>query len=431
MQRLLVALAVLLSSQVVSCGRPAQPKGPRADAVTLQAASQNQFVKAGIPAQLTVRVALGVAPIERNGRPPANLALVVDTSGSMEGKAIEDARAAALALVDSLSPKDRLSVVVFNSKTDVLLPSTLLDDADMKEVRAKLHEMRAEGTTDMAKGLEAGIQQVTSHLDPEGVNRVILLGDGVPNDEGPIDAMVQGAAARGVSVTALGLGPDYNETLMGRIAQVSGGKFQYVADSSKVASFFKEEVGRLQKTYARDAWLDLTAGPGVTVLSTIGQEIVRTPTGVRVHVGDLALGEKMDVIVKLAVTARKDGAVVELMDGVLTFNEGLAGTQAERRVFVGIHATEDANKLAKGKNADVENAAARAQQAADTLEQIRLARESDVPKPASPVSAGGGGGGIQPSAPLTARPRSQAFPAPAPADVRRQHDEAMNVLQKH
>src|SRR5271169_2877781 len=121
MSRILAALVVLLSSSIVSCGRPTQPKGPRADAVTLEASPANPYVKAGVPAQLTVRVALGVSAIERSGRPPANLALVVDTSGSMEGKPIEDARAAAVALVDSLSPKDRLAIVVFNSKTEVLL----------------------------------------------------------------------------------------------------------------------------------------------------------------------------------------------------------------------------------------------------------------------------------------------------------------------
>jgi len=366
--------------------------------------------------QAVARVAINVAKLDRSGRPPANLALVVDTSGSMEGKAIDDARAAALALFDALSPKDRLAVVVFNSKAETILASTPIDDADLGDVKKKIRAIRAEGTTDMAAGLQAGMNEVTAHLDPEGVNRVILLGDGVPNDEGPIVAMTEAASARGVSITALGLGDDYNETLMGKMAQSSGGKFQYVADSSKVASFFKEEVGRLEKTYARDAWLEIATGPGVHVSDVVGQQFAPTPTGVRVHVGDLALGEKMDVVVKLAVDGRKDGATVELMDAVLRYSEGVGSHQAERRAFLGLHATSDNAKLASGKDASVEAVAVKAQEAADTLAQIKAARESDVPKPA-------------PVAP--ARPVAGAQPAPPAQALRQQHDAAMQVLQKH
>jgi hypothetical protein len=209
---------------------------------------------------------------------------------------------------------------------------------------------------------------------------------------------------------------------MGKMAQTTGGKFQYVPDSSKVSSFFKEEVGRFEKTYARDAWLDLATGPGVHVTDVVGQEFAVTPAGVRVHVGDLALGEKMDIVVKLAVDPRKEGAIVELMDAVLRYNEGVGGVQAERRAFVGLHATADSGKLASGKDPSVEAVAVRAQEAADTLAQIRAARASDVPKPA-PASPGA----------AAHKTKNEPLPAPlsaAPADVRRQHDEAMQVLQK-
>jgi len=434
-------LFAIVVSGVFGCARPAEPPSKaRGDAVTLEASASSRYLRADTRAPVLVEVAVGVRPLERAGRPPANLALVVDTSGSMEGKPIEDARAAATALLDALSPKDRLAVVVFNSKTDVLLSSTLIDDADLKDVRAKIAAIPAEGTTDMASGLEAGVREVAAHLDADGINRVILLGDGVPNDASRMGAIAQSAAASGVSVTALGLGPDYNETLMGRLAQVTGGRFQYVEDSSKVASFFKEEVARLQRTYARDAWLELTAGPGVAIDGVIGQATERTSTGVRVHVGDLALGEKMDVVVKLTVDERKAGAAVELMDAVLRFTEGTGGAAAERRAFVGAHATSDPAKVSSGRNAEVEAAAVRAQDAADTLERIRIARESDAPKqpvpraPASPSPAPAQAKDVAVEGEKAQAPGGQgaaAAPAVSPENVRRQHDDAMRVLQKH
>jgi Ca-activated chloride channel homolog len=421
MTRAFVLVLAAASSIIgLGCGRPAQPTGPRDGVVSLEAGTTNRFVPAGQTTQAVAHVGIRVAKLDRSGRPPANLALVIDTSGSMEGKAIEDARSAALAFFDALSPKDRLAVVVFNSKTETILPSTPLDDADLKKVRTKINGIQAVGTTDMAAGLQAGINEVTAHFDPEAVNRVVLLGDGVPNDEAPIAAMVDQAGTRGVSITALGLGPDYNETLMGHMAQVTGGRFQYVADSAKVTSFFKEEIARLEKTYARDAWLYLSTGPGVHISDVVGQDFAMTGNGARVHVGDLALGDTMDVVVKLAVDSRKEGASVELMDAVLLSNEGAGGAQAERRAFVGMHATADAGKLAQGRNRETETLAARVQHAADTLEQIRVARASDVPHPTT------GGAQKEPAA----RNASPARPQP-PETVRKQHDEAMQVLQKH
>lgn len=83
-----------------------------------------------------------------------------------------------------------------------------------------------------------------------------------------------GATSRGISITTMGLGNDYDETLMGRIAQQSGGKLSYVEDSAKVVSFFKEEITRLHRVVARGAYAELRPGPGVAIKSVIGR---RTP----------------------------------------------------------------------------------------------------------------------------------------------------------
>src|SRR5262249_49922339 len=157
----------------------------------------------------------------------------VDTSGSMEGRAIADATTASKLLVDSLKDGDRLSVVRFDSTAEVLAASTELDGQSRTDIKKKLNALSARGTTDMEAGLRMGIAQVSAHLNPQGINRVVLLGDGIPNEESAITGLVQSARSSGISITSLGLGSDYNESLMGTIAQLSGGKFHYVEDSSK------------------------------------------------------------------------------------------------------------------------------------------------------------------------------------------------------
>lgn len=424
-----VATLVVGAAVSLACGHGSKmPSGPEASPVALDAALGNKFVKSGASNTLVARIGLAAKKRSVTVRPPVNLALLVDTSGSMEGRAIADARAASLALVGSLAPEDRIAVVVFDSKAEVLLPSTRVNDADMKDLRKKIEAMKATGTTDMASGLKLAIDEVSRTLERDGVNRVVLVGDGVPNDDRQIVPMVTQAAAKGISITALGLGNDYDETLMGRVAQISGGKFFYVEDSTKVASFFAEEVTRLHKVVARHAVLELRPGPGVTVTGVVGRTFYGLDRGVGVQLGDLSLGEEAEVVVELASTAPKEGANVEVLDAVLKFEDGVGGAQREERVFVGAKATQDAAWIDKGHVKSVEDAFARAKDAAATLEKIENDRNMQNAKSrgAPPPSP------IQPKAGAAMKSAAAADEKPMAPEVQRQvHDQAMRHFQNH
>ena len=421
-----LVMCAALGAATLACGHAKAPAGPETPAVTVEAALGNKLVKAGSSGTMVARIGLAARTRSATKRPPVNLALLVDTSGSMEGKAIADARAASLALIGSLAPEDRIAVVVFDSKAETLLASTRLDDTDPKELRKKIEAMKATGTTDMADGLRMAIHEVTAHLDREGVNRVVLVGDGVPNEDGEILPLVAQAAAQGVSVTALGLGNDYDETLMGRIAQQSGGRFFYVEDSSKVASFFSEEVTRLHKVVARHAVLELQPGPGVTVTGVVGRSFSgRLPRGVSVPLGDLSLGEQAEVVVELASSAAKQGANVEVLDAVLRYEDGVGGATHEERVFVGAKSTDDVAAIAGGRVKSVEDAFARAKDAAATLEKIENQRNKQNANQNGPRPA-----------PAAAMPPKRASNADenkllSPVQMREEHDRAMRNFQAY
>lgn len=372
------ALAIC-GALAVGCGGASVVERHDPGVVTLEGALGNSFVRAGTTSELVARVRVGTQPLGRGIRPPINLALVVDTSGSMEGEPIEDAREASLALLDSLAEGDRLAVVAFSSTSEVLLPSTELDEDNLHELRERIGRMEATGTTDMAGGLAAGLQEVVAQFDPQGINRVVLLGDGVPNDESGIPALAQAAGERGIAITALGLGIEYNETLMGQIAQLSGGRFHYIEESAQVAQVFRNEVLRLERVFGRNAVVQLQPGPGVRIDSVVGQSVAEAGGAVRVLLGELAEGEHRDVIVRLTVDGHREGASVELMDVHLTFDDAVssAGT-LERRVFLGARATADDQALSSGRNEEVEREAARVQAAAVTVEAIRVARGGEL-----------------------------------------------------
>ncbi|MEO5729477.1 MAG: hypothetical protein ABI134_31680, partial [Byssovorax sp.] len=245
--------------------------------------------------------------------------------------------------------------------------------------RKSLEAMKAEGTTDLAGGLRQGLVQAQKYLDPHGVNRIVLVGDGVPNDESAIRPLASQAASQAIPITVLGLGPDYNETLMGAVAQLSGGQFHYVRESVEVASFFKSEVLRLKQVYARNAGVDVTPGPGVRIDSIVGLPMSRDGNGgVHIALGDISRTDTRDLVVRVSTDPHREGASVELFDAVLTFDDAWGeGERVERRVFLGARATASDADLAKGKNTDVEDTAATMQAAATTVQAIELARNGD------------------------------------------------------
>jgi Ca-activated chloride channel homolog len=346
--------------------------------MTLDGALANRFVKADQIGSLTARLRIAShTPVAKHAA-PVNVALVIDTSGSMEGRPIEDARAAGDAMIDTLSDGDHLAVVAFSSRVEVLLPSTELDGGNRRKAHAGMAAMKAEGTTDLAGGLRKGIDEVLKNLDPHGVNRIVLCGDGVPNDESLIRSLAQEAARSAVPITALGLGPDYNETLMGAVAQLSGGQFHYVRESSEVASFFKNEVLRLKQVYARNATLTVQPGPGVMIDSIVGQPFSREASGVRLSLGDISRADTRDLVVKLTAPGHRNGASVEVLDAVLDYEDawGESG-HVERRVFLGAHATGSDADLAKGRNPDVEDTAATVEAAAKMVQAIGMVREGN------------------------------------------------------
>jgi len=435
---------------LIGCGSAApttEPEDP--ELVVFEGEVDNTFVLAGEPSQVVTHLRVTTRPLEGASRPSINLALVVDTSGSMTGAPIDDARRASLALLDALGPDDRLTVVAFHSETEVLLPSTLLGGADLGALRGQIARMEARGTTDLAGGLRTGLEELVRHFEPQGINRLVLLSDGVPNDPSPILPLAQAAGERGVRITALGLGLEYDETLLGQIAQLSNGRFHFVDDSARVAGVFRDEVLRFERLLARDLVLELRPGPGVTIDGVVGQPIATAGGGVQIALGDLSEGEERDVIVSLRAEPRRPGTTLELMDAVLRFRDAVADAgPLERRVFVGARATEVASEIEAGRNAGVERTAERMRAAVTTVQAIERARAGDVESArlildraaarAASVADRQGDDDLRAQASEMralgdALPTLSAPPAAAPAEpasvIRRTHDSAMSVIQ--
>lgn len=249
-----------------------------------------------------VAVTITAPTSHRVERPAMSVAIVIDRSGSMNGVPIQNAKAAAAKLVDQLADGDAFSVVTFSSTAEVVVPMTHATAAGKATARAAIDRIWDDGGTCTSCGLERGEAEL-GRAPGQGVRRIVLLSDGQANvgvyDRTELVGLVAGIAARGTSVSAVGIGLDFDEVTMTRIADVGHGHYYFVEDTANLQAMFAAELGGLAQTVATHVRLVVTPAPGVQVT-----EIYGTPAdGNVIPIADLQSGETRKVVLHLVVPA--------------------------------------------------------------------------------------------------------------------------------
>ena len=176
-------------------------------------------------------------------RPPQAIALVIDRSGSMEGRPLIEARRCAEYVVGKLRPTDAVSLVQFDNRVQRLWPAVPLGDgAPLRTAIAAIH---SGGNTNLHGGWREGAETLTD-VAGTGLKRVILLSDGQAN-EGLTDAAAIAAqcadwATRGVTTSTYGLGNSFNEELMVAMARAGGGNHYYGDTAEDLKDPFQQEL---------------------------------------------------------------------------------------------------------------------------------------------------------------------------------------------
>jgi Ca-activated chloride channel family protein len=178
-----------------------------------------------------VLVALQPARQLQVGPTQSNILLVLDDSGSMTGQPIEQVLAATRAIVDRLGPHDHLGIVGFADDAEVVHP--LVNGLQRDSLRRVTdpyvwaHGRRGYGTN-MALGLQRGMEELRRHGDPSRINRMILLTDGFASNPEQTLEIARHIAGERVSIVSLGFGGEFDMGFMDRIASFSGGAAEYI-----------------------------------------------------------------------------------------------------------------------------------------------------------------------------------------------------------
>jgi len=254
-----------------SCG--AGDAGAEASAPTFAARLDRRIVNAagGSVRHLLITVR---APVDERSaarpRPPLNLGLVIDASGSMGDGSLDAAKTATLGIIDSLEPEDHLSIVSFASDVQTHLETTRMDEAGKRRARLAVRPLATRGNTNLAAGWLEGCRHVAGRqavADVPERNQVILLSDGHANEGecGPEALAVHAAALHecGVLTSTVGIGAGYSPSQLQAIAEAGGGRMHDAETPDEIVEIVMAELDEALATTVEGLSLCLLLPPGV------------------------------------------------------------------------------------------------------------------------------------------------------------------------
>jgi Ca-activated chloride channel family protein len=225
--------------------------------------SRPNLVQLDEPQMLYVMIELETPEnVQKSPAPPLNVCLVIDRSTSMQGEKMDIVKASAIQVLRNLRPQDILSVVVFSDRAEVIIPASYQQDRTRLE--AKIQLIQPSGATEMYQGLELGAKEVAKSLDAKRVNHVVLLTDGhTYGDEQQCLALASKLGERGIGISCLGIGREWNDAFLDTLSNRTGGGTGYVAQPSDIKRLLLEKFNALAQTFAEDIILEFSPSEGV------------------------------------------------------------------------------------------------------------------------------------------------------------------------
>ena len=205
--------------------------------------------------------------LQKSEIPAANLVFLLDVSGSMdEPNKLPLLKASITQMVERMSARDRISIVVYAGAAGLVLEPTPGNQHD--KILAALNQLSAGGSTNGGEGIELAYQLATANKITGGANRIILATDGDFNvgqfNQDKLKEFVASKRDSGVSLSTLGFGADnYNDAMAEQLADVGNGKYAYIDSIEEASRVLGREVAGSLYTIAGDVKIQIEFNPSL------------------------------------------------------------------------------------------------------------------------------------------------------------------------
>ncbi|MFN8529403.1 MAG: VWA domain-containing protein [Anaerolineae bacterium] len=216
-----------------------------------------------------------------------NLTLVLDRSNSMSGQRMDKVKAAAHQIIDKLNQDDIFSLVTFNDRADVILEASPV--TDKATLKARVSMLMASGGTEIYQGLITGVEQCKKYLAPRLVNHIVFITDGnTYGDEDRSIELAKSVANDGIVISTMGLGQEWNDDFLDKLASATGGSTTYINSIGSVVRFLNDHVRGLANMFAERIYLSVASDPDVKLESAF--KLAPSPQPLTVDQATIPLG---------------------------------------------------------------------------------------------------------------------------------------------
>ena len=327
---------------------------------------------------LTLQVAELPATDGRQAR-NVDMVIVLDRSGSMEGRKIEDARRAVLELLSSLSAEDRFALITYSDGVHIASGLSNVTAANRVSIASAVDTIWAGGGTNLGAGLQAGIDMIITPGHHTNAAKLILISDGLANkgltDVKALSDIAAVAVEKEFAVSTVGVGIDFNEHLMTAIADRGTGSYYYLENPAAFAEIFQREFYSTQTAAVTGLKIQIPMNSEITLADAAGYPIINQNDHLVIYPGNLRSGQTRKLFLTLKVPTHSQ-KIFELDKLKLSYRYGnrvyetaleesfkIACVNDQKKVYSSINKTswsekvinEDFNRLKQEVAADIKS----------------------------------------------------------------------------